>query len=277
MVYKFPPGFAHGKVSASCEVNGLGLSEIIYPANYRTPRHSHESSYFVFVRHGSFVQTYGGRTREHPTLDLLYMRPDEVHAHRFDRAGAQCFNVEIGRSWIERLHLDFTLSHDSVDFCGGLPAWLAARLYREFKKPDSVSAFAIDGLALELFAEVSRRPSTIKERKAPAWLTLARDLLHANFSVGLTIEEIARSAGVHPVHLARAFRNHYQFTIGDYVRRLRLEFACREMIASSAPLTEIALRAGFYDHSHFSKVFKQWTSLTPSEYRAAFRRGKLSS
>ena len=69
--------------------------------------------------------------------------------------------------------------------------------------------------------------------------------------------------------LAREFRRRFGCSIGDYVRRLRIEFACRELAISDVPLYEIAFAAGFSDHSHFARTFKRATGMTPGAYRAA--------
>jgi AraC family transcriptional regulator len=76
---------------------------------------------------------------------------------------------------------------------------------------------------------------------------------------------------VHPVHLARTFRRYYHCSPGEYVRRLRLESATRELCASDASLIEIALAAGYCDQSHFSKSFKRHTGMSPARFRASCR------
>lgn len=48
-----------------------------------------------------------------------------------------------------------------------------------------------------------------------------KEMLHDNFLQPLSLSQIAVTVGVHPVYLATAFRRHYQFSIGEYRRRLR--------------------------------------------------------
>jgi AraC family transcriptional regulator len=60
-------------------------------------------------------------------------------------------------------------------------------------------------------------------------------------------------------------------TIGDYIRTLRIEWACRELVATDQPIVEIAVQAGFCDHSHMTRVFRRMTGLTPTEFRAGRR------
>src|SRR5262249_21772677 len=79
----------------------------------------------------------------------------------------------------------------------------------------------------------------------------------------LTHEAVAAAVGIHPVHLARVFRYHFGATLGDYVRRLRVEFAARQLITTEETLAGIALAAGFSDQSHFTRTFKRQTGMTP--------------
>jgi AraC family transcriptional regulator len=90
----------------------------------------------------------------------------------------------------------------------------------------------------------------------------------------LKLADIAEAVGVHPVHLAQTFHKSYRCTVGDYVRRLRIESTCRELATSEAPIVEIALAAGFCDQSHFTRTFKRLTGIAPSQYREALRAAK---
>jgi AraC family transcriptional regulator len=82
---------------------------------------------------------------------------------------------------------------------------------------------------------------------------------------------LAHDVGVHPVHLAQAFHKSYRRTVGDYVRQLRIEYACHELAASETPIVQIALSAGFCDQSHFTRTFKRLIGVTPSQYRESLR------
>ncbi len=162
--------------------------------------------------------------------------------------------------------LDRTIRHSS-----GLPNWLALRLYREFLRGDGASPLALEGLALELLAESSRHGPIPLDRETPRWLLRVRDLLHSRFPDDLPLAAVAAEGGVHPAHLARAFRTHFGCTVGDYVRRLRVEDACLQLATSDAPLVAIALDSGFADQSHFAKTFRRQMGMTPGEYRRSVR------
>lgn len=147
---------------------------------------------------------------------------------------------------------------------------LCARLYREFNKTDTAAKLAIEGLALELLAEAARQPYT-GIGAPPAWLRQAREMIVEHFTETLKLTQIAAEVGVHPVYLATAFRQKFGVTIGEFVRKLRIEHACAELMKEDLPLTAIALQAGFVDQSHFSKVFRLYVGMTPHKYRNIVR------
>ena len=93
----------------------------------------------------------------------------------------------------------------------------------------------------------------------------------------MSLIALATLVGVHPSYLARMFRRHYGCSVGDYVVRLRLDFAIRELINSDLSLAEIASAAGFYDQSHFTHVFKFHFGITPSNLRAIAKKGGVST
>jgi AraC family transcriptional regulator len=153
---------------------------------------------------------------------------------------------------------------------GGSAAWLMMRLYDAARQTDAASSLVVEGLTLELMAELSRQRTTLADSnhsQPPRWLNHAKELLHAQFPEALTHDQLAQAVGVHPVYLAHEFRRYYQCTIGQYVRRLRIEHASRQLASSAASLAEIALAAGFCDQSHFSRVFKRLTGMTPAHFR----------
>ena len=251
-------------------VAGLMLNETVYGSNLKLPQHSHEHAYFCLVLKGTFTEQFGGKSRTCKTATLIFHPTDESHADHF-HAESRCFNIQMNDLWMERAR-QYPLSlHEPRDFRGGLLPQLAMRLYREFRRADEVSPLVVEGIALEIMGEASRRLVNKAHPHSPRWLSEVRDILREQFFKRLTVKELAQCVQVHPVHLAREFRRFYHCTIGDYVRQRRIEFACEELIESDAPLSEIAQAGGFFDQSHFSKAFKQHMGNTPQEYRAAFQ------
>jgi AraC family transcriptional regulator len=266
---KLPPGKLYGRNLKTRQIAGLRLAEVVYPAGYQTPEHSHDLPQLCLVRKGIFAEVYDRKNREVSPLSLITRPAGERHAQRFHDSEVHCLIVEVEHGWLEPGHR--VPLNDSAAFHGGLSVWLATRLYKEFQLADEASSLAIEGLALEVMAELSRHHVKTSGRKPPKSLEQTRELLNAHFSEPLTLDGIARSVGTHPVHVARLFRRYHQCTIGEYIRKLRIELACREISTTDCQLALIASRTGFYDQSHFSRTFKRIVGITPGQYRAAFR------
>jgi AraC family transcriptional regulator len=257
---------------ASREVAGLRLAETAYPARLRMPRHAHAPASFSLVLTGGYEETTGARRFDCRPATLVCRPPEESHAVSFHDAEVRIFRVEVGGVWLERAR-ECRLSWEGAkEFDAGSAHSSALRLYREFRTADQFSALAVEGLALELLAEAGRAYARTPKRKSPpAWLTEARDLLRERLTETFSLAELARRAGVHPVHLAHEFRRHFGTSAGEYARRLRVEEACRALARTDLPLSAVAARAGFYDQSHLTNSFKRATRMTPAQYRALFR------
>jgi AraC family transcriptional regulator len=125
----------------------------------------------------------------------------------------------------------------------------------------------IEGLILAMLGEASRRQNANNDRPRPPWLKKAHAILTERFTDNLTLADIAAEVGVHPVTLAAKFRESYGHTVGEFVRQSRIERARVELSKGNLSLASIAATAGFADQSHFSKAFKSYTGMTPTEYR----------
>jgi len=219
------------------------------------------------VLQGNYTETYGRKTRECKSSTLLFHPPEELHEEHFHASGGHSFIIEIEPDWLGRLSQNYAVAVTSVDYAGGIMQLLAKRLYKEFMYPDEASALVIEGLMLEMIGEASRPCSAGGTNRSPTWLRQAKELLHQRFNEPLRLSEVARTVGVHPVHLAQTFHKSYRCTVGDYVRQLRIDYACHELSTTEKSIVDIALEAGFCDQSHFSRTFKRLTGMAPSLYR----------
>jgi AraC family transcriptional regulator len=260
----------HGTTLQSREVEGFALKEIQHPAGVYIPKHSHEHAHIGFILNGGFTETFTRRTLECRPLSVSYIAPGLPHTDDF-RNGVHCLVVEIAPQRLERMRTLLAL-REPIFAPGGRAAWLTLRMYSEALRSDRASSLGLEGLTLEILAELAQQQNKPTGKNPPRWLEQARELLHAQFGENLTHDAIAQVSGVHPVHLATMFRRFYHCTIGEYVRRLRIEFASHQISTSRDSLCEIGLAAGFADQSHFSRVFKGHTGLTPGRFRSNLRR-----
>jgi AraC family transcriptional regulator len=264
------PGQYYGDMFRRLDVSGVLLTEVSYQSGHWTPSHTHERAYFSLVLQGIADKIRGmSRSRYQPSS--VWFHPSGVlHDEQVRRGGGLSFFVEIGPTLLQHVGGHIRLQKESIAFHGGLTNKLAARLYREFRQRDSASYIAIEGLVLEMLAQCSRDRTTSTRRNIPRWLAEAREIIQEYYSESLSLSGIAKLVQVHPVHLATEFRRFYHCSVGDYIRRLKIENACLQLSASEASLAQIAAGLGFSHQAHFTRTFKDYMSLTPSVYRKQF-------
>jgi AraC family transcriptional regulator len=85
----------------------------------------------------------------------------------------------------------------------------------------------------------------------------------------LSVERLAREAGLACPALTRAFASVHGLTPRQWIIRRRLAYAERMLAGTDLPLAEIALRAGFASQSHLGAAFKREIGRTPADYRRA--------
>jgi len=95
-----------------------------------------------------------------------------------------------------------------------------------------------------------------------------RDYLDAHADTDVSLADLARIAGRARHTILRAFRKSTGMTPHAYLLNRRVERA-RRSLATGASLAETAIECGFFDQSHFTRVFKRHTGITPGQYRAA--------
>lgn len=258
-----------GKRLTKIETNGFVLTETKHQPNLSLERHSHRNTNLVCVLRGSFTETIGRKNFECLPQNLLLKPAGEFHSNHYQKAGAHCLIIEIApekASYFPPKILD-EVKHIQTpeNFV------LIQKIYRELGIADSVSKMAVEGLTLELLAEITRQNEKSFKPLKSRLLKDAKDFIHSNFNSQIGLSTVAESIGVHPSHLARSFRRRFHCSVGDYIRQLRLEYAAHELIETDKTLAEISANAGFYDQSHFTNAFKIYTGSTPNEYRAAFK------
>lgn len=246
----------------------LTLTEILHTPNLTIPPHVHSRASVCLTLTGqAFEIIKGVRYGVHPGCAVV-LGPELKHANEYGPTQHRGFMIELGNRWLDACRHFSSVFEDHRIFAGGPVSAVALRIYHESRIKDGVAPVIVEGLMLEMLGHASR--SLVKmPLRAPRWLTEARDLLHGQFNDSLNLDDIAHTVGVHPTHLARTFKRYYRTTVGEYLRRLRLDWAMRQLSESEDSISDIALAAGFYDQSHFTHLFKQHTGFTPAEFRAA--------
>jgi AraC family transcriptional regulator len=217
---------------------------------------------------GLYGERYGREDRQFRPFTLHFRPAGVPHQDEVGPPGVRFFEIELRPSWRARL-ADCSAALDVArDDCkGGELLWLAMKLYREVHGSHPADDLSVESLLAELMAAAARVPSDVKGPR-PAWLRRTIDKLSVEYAERLTLHDLSREAGVHPVHLSRVFRKCVGEGIGEHVRRLRVRAACEHMRFPEVSIAEISVALGFADQSHFTRAFRRVAGITPMAFRS---------
>lgn len=249
------------------QLPGLALFDSYFTEEVAVPVHSHDQVHVTLVLSGDCEETYLGKTRMLMPPTVTYFHPGETHTLHTISRRFRTFDIELDRDWLNRFLEHPIAASALLDGQNHSVIWLATRLYKEFKDADDLSPLAMEGLALEMLAELARAAKRVSTKKAPRWLGRVVERIHDEFAKPISLANLAEVADVHPSHLAQVFREHFHCSPGEFIRQVRIEQAMRRMTDSEASLADISLATGFSDQSHFSRLFKRTTGLTPAQFR----------
>jgi len=257
------PMITFGTEISKRKVGNYILTETRHESYLRLSKHDHENANFNFVLHGAFLETLGDLKRHSYDCgdgSVQFKPPGEAHSNIYGDKGAHCLILELTDGHI--------LPAAGLIVCRQAEV-LFPKIYRELKGNDCATSMIIEGLILQIVgASIKYSPPT-SMLGAPRWLSLFLDRLHECFDERLVLTEIADELNVHPVHLQKIFRKYKGCSPGYYLRKIRIQFAANRLLNSNDAIASVALAAGFYDQSHFSRVFKERFDVPPLSYRQA--------
>lgn len=146
---------------------------------------------------------------------------------------------------------------------------------------DQVLKSEYDGEMRDLFLEykaleilsLSLRSANLTSAHAPPsrkefeQMEEARTWLAAHADNPGTLSEIARRVGTNEFALKKNFKRYYHFTVFEYVLKLKMDHAMQLLQDTKLPVTDIAYQSGYSSIPSFSKAFRRYFNISPSQVR----------
>lgn len=119
----------------------------------------------------------------------------------------------------------------------------------------------------ELFIKLARAFQTHERPTGVQFLSRAREYIRKHFWQALTVETVAKSAGISRSYLSQLFATHVGCSPVEYIQAVRCEHAAYLLRTTRFSIVDIALEVGFNSRQHFARTFGKVYGVTPNTYR----------
>jgi AraC-like DNA-binding protein len=243
------------------------LRIVRYPGGGEQRSHAHANSSITLVLRGRILEHVGRATGEAEPLSVIVKPAGTVHSDAFAER-------------TETIQILLSARDDAALCGGGMRDWrcehapasaramLKLAMLATRARPSAAGSF--DDLLVELIAAIARG-GRAERSPVPRWLGTAREALAA----GGSTRDAARASDVHPVTLARRFRDCYGETPSAFRGRLRAGRAAALLVSADAPLADTAFASGYADQPHMTRDLGRRFGVSPMRLRrlAHFARG----
>lgn len=146
------------------------------------------------------------------------------------------------------------------------------QLEQELRERRAYFSWSVRSLLLQLFVRLGRYgeeevPSLSVGGERKRMVEELMELIAGRCTEPIRMEELCGRFGLSRSYLHRIFKQETGLTIMEYLIVCRMNMAKGYLRSSSIPLAEVALASGFQDLSHFCRMFKRLTGITPGQYR----------
>jgi AraC-like DNA-binding protein len=236
------------------------------------PRHWHDELYLCAIIDGAARLQSPGHSYSTPPVTLVLIPPCEIHANwklgctfRCMFIENQALQAELER-FTEQAVPEMSFRTELIRSVKTMTSFL--RTHQLLGQVES--ELARDSAVMLFFHALGSRHSTANLRRArdgnedPA-VRRAQGFLDEHYAERVSLEDLARFAGLSPYHLHRSFCRKIGMPPHGYQTQVRIHHA-RRMLRRGRSISEVACSSGFVDQSHFARHFKKLTGATPGQY-----------
>ncbi len=252
-----------GETNKTHKFDGITITDTEYTHAF-VDWHYHENPYFTFLLHGNMTEGNKKEIYDCSAGTLLYHHWEDAHYNIKPDVFTRGFHIEITEKWFKKFQLSKDLAEGSFNIKNPSLKLLIYQVFKESKLDDDTFELNIHQLLLNIFHQLSNQKEN--SEKKPNWVKQIDEILHENFTEKPGLTELSSTLNIHPMHLSRDFSKHFNCTLGEYVRKLKIEKSLA-LLNEFESLSELALECGFSDQSHFIRCFKENIGVTPLKYR----------
>lgn len=218
---------------------------------------------------------YTERMLQHAILSGQRAAAQQLFENLFKALQKSCPSVRTLKS--DAIHLTVFLIRKCMQAGLSSPALDNAVLYYTARLAEAHSSAAIRLLLLEMIEQLLRLTAQRDRDSRTAKVQRAVEYVHARARMALTLEDVAEVVGLSYSYFSRTFAEVTGMTFRAYLTHIRLSHAKELLLTTDRKVGDIAAAVGFEDPSHFIRVFKRCTGMTPRQYARAHQSARAAT
>ncbi|MDC7291452.1 helix-turn-helix domain-containing protein [Blautia schinkii] len=115
--------------------------------------------------------------------------------------------------------------------------------------------------------EVCQNMETAKEKEAVTVVERAKEYINENFHKDISLDDVSKVVDISPYYFSKLFKQETGKNFIEYLTEVRLRNARKLLRNQQYSIKEICVRSGYSDPNYFSRIFKKYEGVTPSEFR----------
>ncbi|MGG5736960.1 MULTISPECIES: helix-turn-helix domain-containing protein [Bacillus cereus group] len=132
----------------------------------------------------------------------------------------------------------------------------------EINKSEAISPF-LENALLEFSERV--RNGTIQKHSKP--INVCQNYIFTHLYEEITLSQLAGIVALNPSYLSSLFKKEIGISLGEYIQRAKIDESKNLMTFTRHSISEISTLLNFHDQSHFTKVFKKHTGVSPKQFK----------
>jgi len=242
---------------------GIAVVETEYQNKVYEGWHSHNNAHITLFLKGGTTEK---RKNYNETLgpgSLLFYHSDELHLNQDTLFPSKNINIEIEENLLKELQISEAIIEKSVQNTT-LTKFLILKIFKECLVADSFSGDTIT----MLFAQLSNANNHFEKfDKSPFWVKSLNELLNDCWNENPNLQDLAQVLNLNPITISKHFPKYFGCTLGEYMRRIKINRSLSLIQSNESNLTEIGFQCGFADQSHFIRTFKSQTGFLPKQFQ----------
>ena len=260
--------------------------EVPHSPRYYMPYHWHRHYEIIRIISGAFHLTLNNDTRIYHEGDVIFITDGTLHGGnpQDHTCVYDCivFDLQI---LLQDNHACSKNIHDIMDHKITIHNLLSERSPAVLPIVDNLTLalsgkktgyeFMTQGYLYQLIGTILEEhlyEEDVKDIKAARHLNSIKNVLAyiaENYDSSISLDNLAKIAGMNPKYFCRYFRSMTERTPIDYLNYYRIECACEMLSTKDISIKETASSCGFNDESYFIKTFHKYKGITPKQFMKA--------